>query len=119
MADEPELIDLAFMVLDRQLVDSDGRRCGKVDDLDIDGEPGGPAKAVALVSGPEAWRAGKHGPIGWLLARVFSGDDTARVHVETIDSLGVEVRLKLPAAALGLAHGEDRGADFIRPIPGS
>ena len=119
MADEPELIDLAFMVLDRQLVDSDGRRCGKVDDLDIDGEPGGPAKAVALVSGPEAWRAGKHGPIGWLLARVFSGDNTARVHVETIDSLGVEVRLKLPAAALGLAHGEDRGADFIRPIPGS
>src|SRR5215211_1331667 len=107
------------MVLDRQLVDSDGRRCGKVDDLDIDGEPGGPAKAVALVSGPEAWRAGKHGPIGWLLARVFSGDDTARVHVETIDGLGVEVRLKLPAAALGLAHGEDRGADFIRPIPGS
>jgi len=119
MADEPESIDLAFMLLDRQLVDSDGRRCGKVDDLDIEGEPGGPATAVALVSGPEAWRAGTHGPIGWLLARVFSGDETAHVHVETIDSFGVEVRLKLPADALGLAHGEDRAGDFIRPIPRS
>src|SRR3954462_4187510 len=103
------------MLLDRQLIDSDGRRCGKVDDLAIEGEPGGPATAVAIVSGPGAWRAGKHGPIGWLLARVFPGDEPAHGHVETIDSIGVEVRLKLPAGALGLAHGEDRCADFIRP----
>ena len=119
MADQPERIDLAFALLDRQLIDSDGRRCGKVDDLELDGEPGGPATAVAIVAGPGAWRAGKHGPIGWLAARVFSGDNTERVHVETIESIGVEVRLKLPAGALGLAHGEDRCADFIRPIPRS
>jgi hypothetical protein len=113
-----QLIDHGFMVMDRQLIDSEGRRCGKVDDLDLEGGPGEETKAVALVSGPEAWRAGKHGPIGWLAARLFGGsDDTALVHLDTIEELGPVITLKLPAAELGLGHGDDRVAEFVRRIP--
>ena len=115
-----EQIDLGFMLMDRQLVDSEGRRCGKVDDLDLDGGPGEEAKVVALVSGPQAWRSGKHGPIGWLVARLFGGsDDTALVHLDTIDELGPVITLKLRAESLGLGHGEERAAEFVRRIPGA
>jgi hypothetical protein len=114
------LIDLGFMLLDRQLVDSEDRRCGKVDDLEIEGEPGEEARVVGIVSGPEALRAGKHGPMGWLLARMFAGKhDTALVHLDTIDELGPAIKLKLPARELGLAKGDDRVAEFVRRIAGS
>jgi hypothetical protein len=114
------LIDVGFMLLDRQLVDSDDRRCGKVDDMEIEGGPGEEAKVVAIVSGPDALRQGKHGPMGWLLARLFAGkDDTALVHLDTIDEIGPRIKLRLPAAELGLSVGEERVAQFIRRIPGS
>jgi hypothetical protein len=114
------MIDLGFMLLDRQLVDSNGRRCGKVDDLEIEGGPGGEAKVVALVSGPEAWHAGKHGPLGWLAAWLYGRSDrTALVHLDTIDELGPAIKLRLPAAELELGHGDDRAAEFVRRIPGA
>jgi hypothetical protein len=121
MADgDRQLIDLGFMLLDRQLIDSEDRRCGKVDDLEIEGEPGEEARVVGIVSGPQALRAGKHGPMGWLLARLFAGkDDTALVHLDTIDEIGPRITLKLPAGELGLGVGDDRVAEFIRRIPGS
>src|SRR5215208_6275422 len=117
---EPERIDLGFMLMDRQLIDSTGRRCGKVDDLDLEGGPGEEATVVAVVSGPEAWGAGKHGPIGWLMARLFGhGGGAALVHLDTIDELGPVIKLKLPAAELGLGGGDDRAAEFVRRIPRS
>jgi hypothetical protein len=113
-------LDLAYRLLDLDLVDSEGRRCGKVDDLDLEGGPGEEATVVALVSGPAAWRAGKHGPIGWLAARLFGGsDETALVHLDTIDELGPVIKLNLPAAELGLGRGEEHAAAFIRRIPGA
>jgi hypothetical protein len=118
--DGRQQIDLGFMVMDRQLIDSEGRRCGKVDDLELEGAPGEEVKVVAIVSGPEAWRAGKHGPIGWITARLFGGSDaTALVHLDTIDELGPVIKLKLPAAELQLGQGDDRAAEFVRRIPGS
>jgi hypothetical protein len=120
MSEDRKLIDLGFMLMDRQLIDSEGRRCGKVDDLDLEGGPGEETKVVAVVSGPEVWRAGKHGPIGWITARLFGGgDDTALVHLDTIEELGPVIKLKLPAAELGLGQGDDRVAEFVRRIPGA
>lgn len=115
-----KLVDLGFVLMDRQLIDADGRRCGKVDDLDLDGGPGEEATVVAVVSGPEAWRAGKHGPIGWIAASLFGGrDDTAVIPLAAIDELGPTIKLKSTAAGLGLGHGDDRAAEFVRRIPGS
>jgi sporulation protein YlmC with PRC-barrel domain len=120
MSEDRQLIDLGFMLMDRQLIDSKGRRCGKVDDLDLEGGPGEEATVVAVVSGPDAWRAGKHGPIGWITARLFGGsDETALVHLDTIDEIGPVIKLKLPAAELGLGHGDEHTAEFIRRIPGA
>ena len=46
----------ALGVLDHQLLDSDGRRCGKVDDLELEGVAAGEPRVVAILTGPPAWR---------------------------------------------------------------
>ena len=55
----PELsgaeFDIGLHVLDHQLLDKDGRRCGNVDDLAIEGGPGEVPEVVALLVGPGHW----------------------------------------------------------------
>ena len=55
----PELsgkqIDIGLHVLDHQLLDRDGRRCGNVDDLAIEGGPGEEPEVVAILVGPGYW----------------------------------------------------------------
>ena len=48
-------IDLGLGVLDHQLLDCDGRRCGNVDDLELEGVGGSDPRVVAILSGPPAW----------------------------------------------------------------
>ena len=48
-------IDIGLHVLDHQLLDRDGRRCGNVDDLAIEGGPGERAEVVAILVGPGYW----------------------------------------------------------------
>ncbi len=43
-------IDLALGLLDHQLVDSENRRCGKVDDLEIEGIGEGRPRLTAIRS---------------------------------------------------------------------
>ena len=45
-------IDLAYRLLDLDLVDSEGLRCGKVDDLELTGGPGEVTYVAAIVSFP-------------------------------------------------------------------
>ena len=56
----PELtrteFDIGLHVLDHQLLDKDGRRCGNVDDLAIEGGAGESAEVVAILVGPGYWR---------------------------------------------------------------
>jgi hypothetical protein len=49
-----EQVDLAYRLLDLDLVDREGRRCGKVDDLEFSGRPGEPLHVDAIVTGPGA-----------------------------------------------------------------
>ena len=51
----PDHMDLVYRVLDDQLVDVDGRRCGRVDDLEFDGGPGEQPRLSAILSGSGMW----------------------------------------------------------------
>ena len=51
-----ESIDLALGVLDHQLLDSEERRCGKVDDLELEQVEGKAPRVTALVAGRSAWK---------------------------------------------------------------
>jgi sporulation protein YlmC with PRC-barrel domain len=109
-------IDLAFGVLDHQVVDSDGRRCGKVDDLAIEGGPGEEAVVSAILVGSGAWKG--RGWLGRLAARLAS-DAYVRVPWEAVSDVKSAVELKKSARELGLGRGDDRARRWIERLPGA
>ena len=107
-----EQIDIALQVLDRQLLDEDGRRCGNVDDLAVEGDD-----VVAILVGPGWWpqRAGLVGRLaGWI-----GGSRRVRVPWSEVKKVGAAVELKRPATELGLGRGDDRLRPYVDKIPGA
>jgi sporulation protein YlmC with PRC-barrel domain len=112
-----EELDLGLAVLDHQILDREGRRCGNVDDLAIEGGPGEDARVVALYSGPGAWR-GRRGVLGRFAARL-GGGRVVRVPWEEVADVASHVRLKKAAPDYGLGLGDDRVRRWIVRIPGA
>jgi len=108
-------IDLALGLLDHQLVDADGRRCGKVDDLQLE-EDGSGLRVAAVVVGGSA-RA-ERGRIGALIARV-AGDRAVVVPWSEVSGVDSAVRLRRPARELRLGRGDDRARRLVERIPGA
>jgi hypothetical protein len=109
-------VDLALGILDHQLVDADGRRCGKVDDLELGGLRDGPPKVEAILVGVPAWRV--RGRVGRVAAKVHRGR-LVRVSWGEVDGLDAAVRLKKPAKELRLGRGDDRASRLLAWIPGA
>jgi sporulation protein YlmC with PRC-barrel domain len=109
-------IDLALGILDHQLVDVDGRRCGKVDDLELVGlDDGRPAVAAILVGAP-AWRG--RSLLGRLAAACTRGE-LVRVPWSGVAEVGASVELRRKASELGLGRGDDRARKLVAWIPGT
>ena len=109
-------IDLGLGVLDHQLVDCEGRRCGKVDDLELEGVTEGQPRVAAIVVGVTAWR--RRGPIARAAAALARG---RAVHVpwSEVEEVAAGVQLKRTARELRLARGDDRAARYVGRIPKS
>jgi sporulation protein YlmC with PRC-barrel domain len=110
--------ELAYRLLDAELIDSNGRRCGRVDDVEIEGDPGGPAQVTAILSGPEAFSARVPRPLRPASARLF-GDDLVRVPWSAVQDIAEVVRLKQPGEDLGLGSGDTAAARVVARIPGA
>jgi sporulation protein YlmC with PRC-barrel domain len=108
-------IDLGLGVLDHQLVDSKGRNCGNVDDLELSGLMDGEPEVTEILSGGNAWRG--RGLFG-RLAAALSGN---AVHVpwREVDDVSSVVKLKRTAPELRLGRGDDRAVRLVKWIPGS
>jgi sporulation protein YlmC with PRC-barrel domain len=109
-------IDLALGLLDHQLLDCEGRRCGNVDDLELEGVRDGNPRVVAILSGPGAWRG--RGRLGRLAAWIGRGG-VVRIPWEEVAAVKAHVELRKTAAELGLGKGDDRVRRLIEKIPGS
>ena len=93
-------------MLDHQLLDKNGRRCGNVDDLAIEGGAGETPEVVALLVGPGYWpqRAGWIGTLaGWI-----GGGRASAFHWTDVASVDSGIELKRDAPELGLGRGDDR-----------
>ena len=110
--------EVAYRLLDTELIDSDGRRCGRVDDVEIEGEPGSPAQVTAILSGPGAFSARMPRLLRPLSARLF-GEDLVRVPWDAVEDIAEVVRLKHSGQELGLGSGEMAAARIVARIPGS
>lgn len=109
-------VDLGLGVLDHQLVDGEGRRCGKVDDLELEGVRDGDPRVVAILTGPPAW-AGR-GRVGRLAARLARGA-LVRVPWTEVEEIRAGVRLRKRADELRLGRGDDRAQRVVEKIPGA
>jgi sporulation protein YlmC with PRC-barrel domain len=114
MSDE---LDLALGILDHQLLDSEGRRCGKVDDLAIEGGPGEKAEVVAILCGPDVWR-GRVRLLGRIAARL-GGGGRVRIPWSEVAEVESHVRLKKSATDYGLGRVDDRLRPWVQRIPGA
>jgi hypothetical protein len=110
-------VDLGLHVLDRQLLDSEDRRCGNVDDLALEGGPGETLEVVAILSGPGVWRQ-RAGLVG-RLAAWLGGGGRVRIPWSEVAGINAHVKLKKRAKELGLGRGDDRLRPYIAKIPGS
>jgi sporulation protein YlmC with PRC-barrel domain len=94
------IVDLALKVLDHQLLDSNGRRCGNVDDLEIEGGPGEEPRVTAIVVGRR--RRAK-----------------VRVPWSEVADIEAGVVLRKSAEEYGLGRGDDRVRPWIEKLPGA
>jgi sporulation protein YlmC with PRC-barrel domain len=99
-----EYLRLGLRVLDEQIVDADGRRCGRVEDIEFEGEPGSGAHVTGILCGATAWK--RRLPAG--LAELLAGDPRGlrRVSWSDISEVKNEIHLcraqtELDAAAEG------------------
>jgi hypothetical protein len=119
MSDRDLLVDK--QVLDHQLIDCNGRRCGNVDDLELTGGPGERLVVAAILSGPGEFRCrlGRLGrPLAWLLERLF-GDGTTRIDWSEVSGHEGHIELRKDAKTYGLGAGDDKAGALIAKIPGS
>jgi hypothetical protein len=107
-----EEIDLAYRLLDLDLVDCGGRRCGKVDDIELVGEPGEPTYVSAVISGPGAL-PGRMRPFLRPLAKRIFGSARTRVPAGAIEDHDAVLELNRTARELGLGEGDRRLAELL------
>jgi sporulation protein YlmC with PRC-barrel domain len=102
------VIDVGLEVLDRQIVDSEGRLAGKVDDLELVFPENGsvPPYVVAIISGPGALARRLGGRLGaWIEAAHGRLHDErppspARVPFSVVKRLGNHVEVSVERASL-------------------
>jgi sporulation protein YlmC with PRC-barrel domain len=108
-------VDLGLGVLDHQLVDSEGRRCGKVDDLEITGIGDKQPVVEAIVVGVSAWRG--RGLVARLAASAARRRRAVLVPWDEVDELASGVVLRHRAHELRLGRGDDRARRFVEWLP--
>lgn len=121
------VMDAGLELLDRQMIDIDGRMAGNVDDLELTFPPeGGPPAVTAILSGPGALARRIGGRIGDAIAKVHARlqesdiEGPARVSFGVVTSVGSDVRLAVSREDLEIDRFERWVRDtIIAKIPGS
>jgi sporulation protein YlmC with PRC-barrel domain len=109
-------LKLLAEVRDLQIVDSEGRRCGIVDDLEFEGGPGKSLKVRAILVGPGAWRERLPGWAWWIVRHV-TGERITRVPWSKVKRITSMVVLDARGEAVGLRKVEDALGRKLPRIP--
>lgn len=110
--------DIGYWLLDDEIIDADGRRCGRVDDVELEGRPGEPAEISAIITGPGAFPDRLPRRLSPLARRLFN-DQVVVVPWSAIEDIDVVVRLKGKGEELGLGRGDDAAGRVINRLPGA
>jgi hypothetical protein len=105
-------LKLVGQLIDLPLIDKDGRWCGIVDDIELEGEPGEQMHLKALLVGPRAYR-GRMPPALFWFARKLAGDHLSRVPIGKVATISSAVHLSCSAEQVGLHRVEDKVRSWI------
>lgn len=108
----PTEVDLALHLLDDQLVDAEGGRCGRVDDLELSGGVGQTTSVAALLVGPAAWPARLPGRFAPAM-RLFVPGAMHRVEWDAVEDVTTTVKLSRTAAELALGAKDGRNVRWV------
>lgn len=114
----PDTLDLGLTVSDRQLIDSQGHRCGRVDDIEFSGDPGGTCTVEYLLVGQHAASERLPRLMRWVVSRIARGN-VVRVPWADVYEVSHVVKLTRTDVELGLAAGERRAARWLTRFPGA
>jgi sporulation protein YlmC with PRC-barrel domain len=111
-------IFIAHRLLDEQILDSEGRRCGRVDDIELSGNP---PRITALLVGEGLYPRRLPRRLNGLARRAFGverwGANAMRVPWEEVEEVDAAVRLRGKAEELGLGAGDNPERWMVRRLP--
>jgi sporulation protein YlmC with PRC-barrel domain len=111
-------IFIAHRLLDEQIVDSEGKRCGRVDDVELQGSP---PEVTALLVGEGLYPRRLPVRLRSLARRLFGeetwGANAVRVPWEEVDDVASAVCLRGKAEDHGLGGGDDPENWIVRRLP--
>jgi len=111
-------------VLDKNVIDRNGREMGRVDGILIEQQPNQPVRLTAVLIGPAALGDRLHPALGRVVRRIekrfgVDGDRPARVAFSDIDEIETKVRLRLAIGETAVAAVEQRLRSWVVRLPGS
>ena len=105
-------IKLVSELLDLPLFDVEGKYCGVVDDVELDGRPGRELKLKALLVGPGAY-AGRLPRWAMWLVKKIAGHRLTRVPMDKVHTIHTTVHLECPGRDLGLHKSETAAGKWV------
>jgi sporulation protein YlmC with PRC-barrel domain len=105
-------IKLVSELLDLPLIDSEGKYCGIVDDVELDGAAGRDLELKALLVGPGAY-AGRLPCFAMAMVKAIVGSRIVRVPMDEVRTITDAVHLECPGRDLGLHREEIRIGKWI------
>jgi hypothetical protein len=123
---ESRSVQLNLQLLDHQLVDTNGRLCGNVDDLEIEvPDDGSPPYVSAILTGPSALAPRLGGRLGGWVQRLHNrigadgSDEPPRISWRLVRDYGSHVRLSIDREDLATNASEAWLRDHVvTRIPG-
>jgi sporulation protein YlmC with PRC-barrel domain len=111
-------------VLDKGVIDRNGREMGRVDGILLEWEPNQPVRLVAILIGPAALGDRLHPSVGRFVRRAeqwFGLDRNRPAHVDFADVDHVErrVRVRLTISETAVAAIEQRLRAWVLRVPGA
>jgi sporulation protein YlmC with PRC-barrel domain len=116
MSNEP--VELVHRLLDEQILDAHGKRCGRVDDVELSGNP---PRVTALLVGAGIYPRRLPRRLQRLARRVTGperwGANARRIPWAEVEEIGTAVKLRGKAEELGLGIADDPERWFVRSLP--
>jgi sporulation protein YlmC with PRC-barrel domain len=109
-------VDLGLRLLDDQLFDAKEHRCGRVDDVQLEGSPGAKTEVAALLIGPGAWTGRLRRPFSYLVEGL-GPDYMHAVSWGEVSAIGTAVSLAHTAGELGLEANDGRNVQWVGSPP--